>query len=797
MGAAAPLTKAIMDSWKPWELATVKLTELAEAIRENSQAAESTVDRIPSDSWSGAARSAANARAGDQHGWAKSVAARVEDLQTAITEAAAAIDSGREAVNGALLGASLQRFMLISENDPSWAMRYVPQEDDDLTPGEIAAKEREMTSFIKSKADELATTAADQAALIKAAVDNVDTIAPPGLTLSAQDGRRHAHMAEDGWTDEEAASVGRSLSAAGLTDDQIRRLMNGEKLDDVPRGVQEYLHTFYAGLGSDDLFSLKTKFDAMNSPTAHSWSSALGRGLVTLSNENVGDNTGYQYLPRWVQDWAGSHNPLDDKRVRQLDIPLAGLLGNSGTVPPGEKFGTELIRKSAGGAGRSVENGGIAHPEIIYGSGTDDLDTLKRNYETTIRQFMEVGTRNHEASAAILTGEYASGERLADYNREQMLENIFKFDWDDGGQSAGGLVDWIRGYGSSSDSSHVALADRAFTSLYDFATSTDGDNNFRGLMNANSSGDAIGKINPHLAGALREASLPYLNILAGGDSETYGHPGFDPPGDSADIQRRTARLFTLIASDNTYGAPTAENPDGTGAGADLYRDILEQSVRNGAVAGNEFEIDPDRARSLARISASLRELGQAGLYGAEYDLQIDENVNTDEENAAGAKVRNIVSSASAGLTAVPHPAAIAAGATGTAAAPWLLPASSAGDIPFSPPTGTAGGGEDYDTATHDEIRLAYGALSTVDGIPDIGGKSESWYDASGQLKPLPDILAEHNGDADELLSAMERALPDDLTASFRAGSGTGKDQGRRNFDPTDPDNYDDMILNGS
>ena len=293
-----------------------------------------------------------------------------------------------------------------------------------------------------------------------------------------------------------------------------------------------------------------------------------------------------------------------------------------------------------------------------------------------------------------------------------------------------------------------------------------------------------------------EASLPYLNILAGGDSEVYGHPAFDPAGDSADVQRRTARLFTLIASDNTYGTPTAENPDGTGAGADLYRDILEQTIRNGAVAGNDFEADPDKARSLARISATLRELGQAGLYGAEYDLQLDENVSTDEENATGSKVRNIVSSASAGLTAVPHPAAIAAGAAGTAAAPWLLPAESAGDIPFRPPTGTTDGG-DYDTATHDEIRLTYGALSALDGIPDIEGKSEAWYDSNGDLKPLSVILSEYKGDPDTLLSSMERALPDDLTASLRAGNGTGKNQGRRNFDPTDPDNYDDMILNGS
>ncbi|GAB43340.1 hypothetical protein [Gordonia terrae] len=794
MSGHPPLTKVIMDSWRPWELAEAKLTCLANAIRENSEAAERTVDQVPNTSWAGGARSAANARASDQNGWAKKVAAKVDDLQTALNNAAAAIDSSKTAVNGALLGASMQRFLLVSESDPSWKMRYVPKEDDELTPGQIADMEGEMTSFVKGKADELATTASDHAALIQTAVGNLNTIAPPALTLSAQDGRRHGQLAADGWTDEEAAAVGRSLRAAGLSDEQIARLMNGEKLDDVPRGVQEYLHTFYGSVGSDGLFDLKSKFDGMHTPTGDAWSKALGQGLLTLSNENVGANTGYQYLPGWVQDWASNHNSNDGARIRNFDVPLAGLLANSGNVSPGERFGTELIRKAAGGASRSADDSGLIAPEINYGGPRDGHETLTRTYEDTIRTFMDVGTRNHEASAAILTGEYSSGEELADYDRDNMLGYVLKHDWEDGGDAAGGLIDWIRDDGTSGDPAQTALADRAFTGLFDYATTTDGDNNFAGLMNANSSGDAVGKINPHLAQALREASLPYLNILAGGHSEVHGHPGFDPSLDASELQQRTARLFTLIASDNTYGQPTSENPDGTGAGADLYRDILDQTIRNGALAAEDFSSDPDRARSLSTLSANLRALGQAGLYGAEYDLQIDENISAEEKNATGSKIRNIVASASAGLTGVPHPAVIAAGAAGTAASPWLFPAESAGDLDFRPPPGTVGGG----SASEDELHLVYGALSATEGIPDIGGKSEAWYGSDGRLKPLAQILSEHNGDTGELLGAMERALGSEssLVASLHAGTSTGDTDGRKHFDPTDPDNYDNMILNG-
>lgn len=203
-------------------------------------------------------------------------------------------------------------------------MRYVPKEDDDLTPEQMAEKARQMTSFVKQKADELAASAADHAALIKTAIANVDTIAPPGLTLSAQDGRRHAHMGDDGWTQAEAAAVGRSLTAAGLSEDQIRRLLNGEKLTDVPRGAQEYLHMFYGNLNENDLVDLKTTFDKMHTLDGDLWSRNLGQGLVTLSNENVGDNTGYGYLPEWARDWATTDN------WSERDLSMAALLGNSG-----------------------------------------------------------------------------------------------------------------------------------------------------------------------------------------------------------------------------------------------------------------------------------------------------------------------------------------------------------------------------------------------------------------------------------------------------------------------------------
>ncbi|MGW0035547.1 hypothetical protein [Gordonia sp. NPDC003376] len=230
----------------------------------------------------------------------------------------------------------------------------------------------------------------------------------------------------------------------------------------------------------------------------------------------------------------------------------------------------------------------------------------------------------------------------------------------------------------------------------------------------------------------------------------------------------------------------------------MYRAILQQIELNGAAAVH----DPTSATGPAEKAANLRALGQAALYGAEYDLQLDENADTEQRNAANARVKNIITSASAGLTAIPHPAAIALGAAGTAAVPWMLSPETASDTPFRPPPQTVGGA----TPTDDSIVLMYGTLSQVAQPGEIVG-DPSWYEHTGSrtLKPLDQIVAEHHGDPENLLAAMSTAVRDqfpghspqrNLVADLQHGTYLGSTHGRWNFDPTDPDSYERMIVKG-
>ncbi|NDK90548.1 hypothetical protein GYA93_13300 [Gordonia desulfuricans] len=794
------LTKAIMDEWRPWDLPRPELAALAKAIVENSTAAERCVDQIPATSWSGAARTAADTRAREQRMWAKAVAGRIQDLQTALTEAAEAISASKAVVNDALMTAAFQGFLPVGSNDPTWTMRYARRGTEPRTPARKAAEEREWTDFVKAKADDLAGTAAEHADRIRGAVHAVHTVAPPELTLSAQDGRRHALMAEGGWTPAEVAAIGRSLLAAGLTSMQIEKLRNGEQLTDVPLGVQQYLHMFYGNLGPAELFALHTAMTGLDDPSRHSWSSALGQGLLVLSNENVGTNTGFEYLPQWARTWAENRNSNESARVKTVDIPLMRLLRSTHGVPPGERLGVELIRKAAGGASRGADSG-LMYTATIYTE--DDLgpEIADRTYQFTISSLLEVGARNHEASAAFLSGHYADGTALPHFDRDQMTTWLYAHEWDDDGRTVGGLVGWIGDAAASGDPGQVALANRAFTGLLDHATTTTGGNTFDTLMNANPDRDAIGKINPLLADALLDATLPYLNVLAGstagGDTVPHLDPTLLDPSNGGhsygtdEVQRRAARLFTLIASDNVDGVPQ------TRAGAELYRAVLQQIELNGAAAAH----NPADARGLGDFSTNLRYLAQMGLYGAEYDLQLDENNRVDAQNETNLKVKNLMTSVSAGLTAVPHPVAIAAGAAGTAITPWVLSPETADDVPLSLGKGLIDG----DSPVDNEILLTYGALAQILREDQIHGSGPLYH--NGSLKSLDDLLSGTTSTRQNLLMDMETALreivADDpdvnrkyIVDNLQAGVGTGGRNGSFHFDPNNPENYERLILRG-
>lgn len=232
-------TKAQLDSWRPGELEFPDLATLNHLTEIYSQFGYERVRDIPEFQWDGLCRRAAEHRAGQQYSWGTRVARRIGAVDSALSDASKALTHQLRTVNSALMQAIGDRCSVVDDNDPTWPMRYSKPKDNTLTDEQIATLEQEWSQHMRTTAAEVMNVCRDHARAITDALSDLATATPPKLSLSGQDGRRDALAGRDGWTRDEALRVAQNLKIAGLTDEQIRTLLNGGKLTDVPRGVIE------------------------------------------------------------------------------------------------------------------------------------------------------------------------------------------------------------------------------------------------------------------------------------------------------------------------------------------------------------------------------------------------------------------------------------------------------------------------------------------------------------------------------------------------------------------------------
>lgn len=790
-------SKSVIDRWQPDQLTLPGLGRTASSLITESDSADRLFD-LPRSDWDGIARSAATDRAGEELAWAKRVAGKIDALDDALAAAARAIAPMVSAVHEAVDRAKDDHCTVIDDTDPEWKVHYAPPDADDLTDDQIVEKEYQWSTALRAKADAAEDVCADHARKIATAISALDRIAPPALGLSAQDGRTDALAGRDGWTAQELRRVGDNLQAAGLTDWQIRRLLTGQRVD-LPVGAQEYLHQFFGNLDRRDTLDLKNTFDGLNSADGTQWSKALSDGLLALSNENVGSpgvHGGFGSLPQWTRDWVERRDARLPSRDLVTDVGMARLLATSRAIPPGERFGTELIRKSTDLASRNPKDR-LSLPDPHPGSGADsDDDPAMRTYDGAIDDLLTVGARNHASAAAILSGEYSdTGEKVAGYDRDDTLRTLMSREWRDNGAQAGHLVDWIRDYGSSDDPTEVALADRAFSGLFDFTTTADpGHNNFAGLMNMNHDRDALGQINPALADALRKAANPYLNLLANPNLELgTPHPGLNLTDEAnpAEYSARAARLLTLIATDDAPdGIRTPDNPDGVNAATELYRDIIDRTGANASYAAQHAGL----ASTLGKTSYDLQELGRAGIVGAQFDHVKDGHDAVRDANDAAANAQRVLSTASAIASVIPRGGEYVS-AVIDASSPWLQR-----DVEFTAPEFRAPDGHEVLGIDNVEAQRLATAYSILQGS-EIHGMPENWRLPDGQLKPIRQLLADNGGDAELVAQAMREFMgsrrPEmaHVISEYESGARDGSDQARLDgFD--DQHTYETWILEG-
>ncbi|WP_155976949.1 hypothetical protein [Nocardia sp. 348MFTsu5.1] len=567
-------------------------------------------------------------------------------------------------------------------------------------------------------------------------------------------------MSDDGWTKEELGIVGKSLEAAGLTPDQAQRLLNGERVDDLPVGAQEFLHQFFNNLTEDQTLELQDEFDRLGDAEGEAYSKALGSGLLILSNEKIGTGDvhgGFESLPPWVRDWA-THRARDEwivsrdgkpVNIARQDYKIAKLLSNTGNaIAPGERFGTELIRKA-----ETEIAWGQHSPAVEASFPGAEVSDLKNNYQQTMEDLLSVGTRSHEASAAILSGHYTDGTALdGDYDRNRTVQNLLSHEWRDDGRTAANLTNWVDDYAADqTNASKSDLSARAFRGLLD-STSGSGEQ-FGNLVNIGDSQQSLGDINPALAGAMEEAVRPYLNVMAGGSPGAFGfnESTFDDLdfGENNDaLRNQSQRVMALIAG----------NPE---AGERLIHDVQTQQALNAHNLVTMDSTDPDtpNAGEIGARNGALQNLLTDGLTAAELDNWHDDHLGSgtdglsnNDRAAVSSNVETTIKKVASAIPVVGNTAEFGL----DLASPYIPTWDKELELPDQGPYP-----EDIpDAVENAQLQQYYQMYASTNPVPDGSNPQidERLFDGE-RLRPLSEITVLYGPDReDQILTALRPRL---------------------------------------
>ncbi|GGC74036.1 hypothetical protein IEU95_15885 [Hoyosella rhizosphaerae] len=411
---------------------------------------------------------------------------------------------------------------------------------------------------LRSIVDEIDSVDRRAASAILEIASQLRDDAPESSALSGQRGNEagQASLADD-IEPAELAKIGRELTLAGLTPDQLRILADGGTITDLPTGTQDYLRSFVATAGSDGIMRLHKEFAALGTPEGNAHATALADAVLAISHERVaiGDNHfgSYDELPQEMRDTISTRygsGPDSNSDARffssQSFADIGSLLASSSPESlPGEQLGVELGRQAANLEllARDAAEYRPSHGGMNVGSLTKSPYD-QHHYNSAIEDMMSVATRNPDVSAALLSGTTHDGAQISGYEPHNTLIPLMTREWDNT-ENITSMFEWIATDAQSDDPDQRARGQQGFRDLVDVTTNHEtstGTNSFHDLMHT--SGGTLGQLNPALAQQLAVASVPYMNALGGMHNSLSGFDDISniSPGDSV-------RFMTLIAGD--------------------------------------------------------------------------------------------------------------------------------------------------------------------------------------------------------------------------------------------------------
>lgn len=500
------------------------------------------------------------------------------------------------------------------------------------------------------------------AGLLRVIVADLAASTPKPAPLSPDEAIRDGAIFVDGKFDSD--EVGRllaNLTAAGLDANSLADLAAGREVPSLPAGAIGYLEQLYHQGGVERFLLLQNALDEDGSPQAVAAGRALSAGILTLPNENIVDDDGHSggwdrlppdvralvqlnpadSAPATLDDYLRSLSPFERSRLeadpgaaarahaemlRHPGVHYAQRLGIQnefwGRVAesdgiPGARLGVELVESAATqvGLADSPDRSAIASASYAF---PDRLGEA----------MLDVGTRNNESNARILTGDL-DDDGSPDTRRDAVLTPLFVHEWNDDGASLGRLTSWmteeslaVHGPGDtgSLDTERRDRADRAALGLAQYLSHGENYSRFMDMSGPDTSN--LGEVNPALLHATSQGLVGYIPHLAGIDTDSrewaYRAAESSDAGDKrfAHAQRVFALMSTGTDANTTFMG-----------GALAFHETYDRAFVRSLLEPDKWgEISPDTAA--AGNAAHIQALVDTGIYGAAVEQ------SRDQENIA-------------------------------------------------------------------------------------------------------------------------------------------------------------------
>ncbi|MCP3017354.1 hypothetical protein NGM33_28885 [Nocardiopsis dassonvillei] len=334
----------------------------------------------------------------------------------------------------------------------------------------------------------------------------------------------------------------------------------------------------------------------------------LGDGLLALSDHRLGG--GYYDLPESVQFAAEE-----------------GFLMASGGGASG--YGTNSLAELLRHTSDDMEAGYGLSNTLTMSMGmfaaSDAVEGMNHS-EEDITALLDVSTRNRDANHDLLTGEYvhplfadtekvdgettyptleANGFDTPQGMIDHVLEGLFTYDWNDDGESASGLFDWIAEDTMNGTPEEQERAGHAAAGFIETVTRPELFAAFTGVENTDGGADIpMGEVNPDVALSMAEVFHAYVDDFGVGTQESEGAQfhtdaspnqfAFAPDGNVllvGDMNR--VRFMELVMGDTEAASNMYASIEGRNA--IVLNDALEngefseETVRSGGRLTNLFE----------------------------------------------------------------------------------------------------------------------------------------------------------------------------------------------------------------